>query len=481
MKLVSILLAAGLLVPAFGQTGVIAEGNVSTKEYAFYWQTRLEPPSPPLANSLGYGSGVNDKTGNIFRVMIDRMTRTYFGYEVRVEPLAQRNDFRMTFHPLDLSPKVLESIHIDNPSTWTKRDVGAAAARPMYPVRDAPDVVHTLDVIAVDLLANQDTRQKIVDYVVLQWPNRSWSFDMPIRRGFDYAPGNARDFRLEDVRLALAAPVVSVNDRIEGNSRQEEAGTRILVYVQNHGLYRLSLVPQPGYRKAGAVRGTSLTFTSGADRFVIGSSSPIAPGNGPFNLYVMEEPGWKPPSNQGNPEVLIMATDAPGQYGQQRDPRVGEWRQDRDSPNPLGLYQIYEELSGGMMRYHLAENLAPANRLYVDYRCDGNFYPVRDNRGTPTDMSQSCNVVDAHTVTSKARRDPGQGGGGRTADLSEGEGTGTISSDGRHYTVVFEQKDRDGKVIQTIKRTYTRNAENCLNSKEELFRECATRTSPPRN
>src|SRR5580692_5346640 len=168
MKLVSILLGAGLLVPAFGQTGVIAEGNVSGKDFAFYWQTRLDPPSPPLANSLGYGSGVNDKTGNIYRVMIDRTTRTYFGYEVRVEVLAQRNDFRMTFHPLDLSPKVLESIRIDNPSTWNKRDVSAAAARPLYPFRDGPDVVHTLDVVAVDLLVNSETHQKIVDYVVLQ-------------------------------------------------------------------------------------------------------------------------------------------------------------------------------------------------------------------------------------------------------------------------------------------------------------------------
>ncbi len=104
MKLISLLLGAGLLVPAFGQNGAIAEGNVPGKGFAFYWQTRLEPPSPPLANSLGYGSGVNDKTGNIFRVMIDRVNRIYFGYEVRVEPLAQRNDFRMTFHPLDLSP-----------------------------------------------------------------------------------------------------------------------------------------------------------------------------------------------------------------------------------------------------------------------------------------------------------------------------------------------------------------------------------------
>jgi hypothetical protein len=481
MKLISLLLGAGLLVPAFGQNGVIAEGTVPGKGFQFYWQSRLEPPSPPMANSLGYGSGINDKTGNIFRVMIDRVNRIYFGYEVRVEVLMQSNTYRMTFHPLDLSPKVMESIHLDNPSTWNKRDVGTAAARPVNPVKDAPDIVHTLDVVAVDLLVNPETRQKIVDYVVLQEPSRGWSFDWPIRREFGYTPGTARDFTVEDAGLKLVAPSLSINGHFEVSDPLEFSGTTIRMYVPNRGIYLMSLTPKAGFHKAGEVRGTSLTFTSGADRFVIASASAIVTGDTPFNLYVMEQPGWKPANASGSPRVLFGVPDAPGPSGQQRDPRIGEWRQDRDSPNPLGLYQIFEELSGGMMRYHLAENLALANRLYVDYRCDGNFYPVRDNRGAPTDMSQSCNIVDAHTVVSRARRDPAQGSGGKTADLREGEGTATISNDGKRYTVVFEQKDHDGKSIQTIKRTYTRNAENCLNAREELFRECQARTTPARN
>lgn len=310
MKLISVLLAWGLLIPAFGQTGVIAEGNVMRPAFVFYWQCRLEPPSPPMASALGYGSGVNDKTGNIFRIMIDRATRTYFGYEVRVEPLAQRNEYRVTFHPLDLSAKVLESLHIDDPSKWNKREIGAAAARPLYPFWDAPDTVHTLDVIAVDLLVNQETRQKIVDYVVLQEPSRGWSFEMPIRREFAYAPGNARDFRVEDAGLRILAPSVSVNNRIEEtNTRDEVSGTTIWLYVPNHGRYLLSLVPQAGFRRAGEVRGTSLTFTSGADRFAIGSANRIAPGDAPFNLYVMEEPGWKPGSAYESTRVLFGAVD----------------------------------------------------------------------------------------------------------------------------------------------------------------------------
>lgn len=311
MKLVSLLLGAGLLVQAFGQSGVIAEGTVMGKGFLLNWQSRLEPPSPPMANNPGYGSGVNDKTGNIYRVMIDRANRVYSGYEVHVEPLAERNDFRMTFHPLDLSPKVLEFLHIDNPATWSKRDIGAAAARPLYPFRDSPDTVHTLDVIAVDLLVNPETKQKIVDYVVLQEQNHSlWSFDMPIRREFAYTPGSPRDFRVEDASLRVVEPSLSINDRIEENNTHNDfAGTTIWVYVQNRGRYLLSLVPQPGFRKAGEVRGTSLTFTSGSDRFTIGSANRIAPGDAPFNLYVMEEPGWKAGNGNGSARVMFGALD----------------------------------------------------------------------------------------------------------------------------------------------------------------------------
>ena len=292
-------------------------------------------------------------------------------------------------------------------------------------------------------------------------PSRSWSFDWPIRREFAYAPGAARDFTVEDAGLKLVAPSLTINGQDSRNptlSNSAERQSGCMCRIAGRTCCRL--YRRPVSTKRARFAGLRSRSASGADRFVIASASVIASGDAPFNLYVMEQPGWKPANAGGSPRVLFGVPDAPGPSGLQRDPRIGEWRQDRDSPNPLGLYQIFEELSGGMMRYHLAENLAPANRLYVDYRCDGNFYPVRDNRGAPTDMAQSCTIVDARTVAVKARRDPGQGGGGKTADLREGEGTATISNDGKRYTVVFEQKDRDGKSIQTIKRAYTRNAQN---------------------
>jgi hypothetical protein len=311
------LIAGACLLPAFAQTGVIAQGSVTRKDFGFYWQTRLEPPSPPLANSLGYASGANPKNNNIYRVMIDRARHVYFGYEVRVEPLPQSVKYRVAFQQLDLAAEILQQIHIDDPASWSKLQLGAPVGRPLYPFRDAPDIVGALDVIAVDLMMNPGTGQKIVDYVVLQSPSQSWSFDQfnqPLKRDFVYAPGTPRDFSIEDASLRLAEPRVSINGAIEETTARavgEVSGPAVWFSLRNRGRYILSLVPRPdlGFNKAGEVRGTSLTFTLG-DTFTVNSAKTIAPGEGPFNLYVRYDAGWSRPSYpNADLSAFVMGAD----------------------------------------------------------------------------------------------------------------------------------------------------------------------------
>ena len=166
---------------------------------------------------------------------------------------------------------------------------------------------------------------------------------------------------------------------------------------------------------------------------------------------------------------------------QQRDPRIGEWREDRTATS-VGLYNVFEDLGDGTKRYHIAQNLAPQNRLYIDYRCDGQFYPVRNNRGIATDFSQSCTIVDGNTVTMKGARNRDVGFAGPRIDeyWRDGDATGTISADGKHYRVIVQQKAADGRVIGIKERTFTLNAERCFSSDEQKFRECQRRTRPSR-
>ena len=139
MNTINFLLAAALVVPCFGQNGVIAQGTVKNSAFGFYWQSRLEPPTPPLA-SLGYASGYDSNT--VYRVMIDRSTRVYFGYQVRVEPLPQ-STYRLTFQPLSLSGETMKRISIDDPG-WKKLDLGLPVGGPLYPFRKDPDTVAEL-------------------------------------------------------------------------------------------------------------------------------------------------------------------------------------------------------------------------------------------------------------------------------------------------------------------------------------------------
>jgi hypothetical protein len=53
-----------------------------------------------------------------------------------------------------------------------------------------------------------------------------------------------------------------------------------------------------GFHKAGEVRGSTLTFTIGEDTYTVVSTGRIAPGSGPFTLYVLYEPAWLPRNGQ---------------------------------------------------------------------------------------------------------------------------------------------------------------------------------------
>ena len=318
MKATRFLIAGVCLLPAFAQTGVISQGNVTRKDFALYWQSRLEPPTPPLANDLGYGSGTNPKNNNIYRVMIDRARRVYFGYEVRVEPLPQSGTYRVAFQQLDLPPETFKQIHIDDPARWKRLELGLPVGRPLFPFREAPDSVAIGDVIAVDLMMNQQTNQKIVDYVVIQGPTQLWSFDrFPTQREFAYTPGTPRDFSAEDASLTLAEPRVNISFHSSpdgklveytAGSDREISGPAVWFSLRNRGRFILSLVPHPelGFRKAGEVRGTSLTFKVGSDILTLSSAKTIAPGDAPFNLYVLQESGWRPGNANSDTAAFLM-------------------------------------------------------------------------------------------------------------------------------------------------------------------------------
>jgi hypothetical protein len=168
---------------------------------------------------------------------------------------------------------------------------------PGYP---APQTLHSGDVMALDLMTNAETGQKIVDYLTIEEPRHGvGTFNPDPPRQFSYVPGTPRDFTIDDAALRLSSPRLTINGKLDESSTRvngEVSGAAVWIYVPNRGRIILSLVPRQalGFRKAGEVRGSSLTFTIGTDSFNINCANPIAPGETPFNLYVLQDRAWKP-------------------------------------------------------------------------------------------------------------------------------------------------------------------------------------------
>jgi hypothetical protein len=62
------------------------------------------------------------------------------------------------------------------------------------------------------------------------------------------------------------------------------------------------------------VRGSSLTFNVGSERFTINAAGRIAPGQAAFNLYVLHDPTWRPTYPSANLDAYILGAADRAEY-----------------------------------------------------------------------------------------------------------------------------------------------------------------------
>jgi len=290
--LLTIVALFSLRAPAAAQSSKIIQSGSAGR---FFYEERLEPGSPELKDVV---SGTVTDTGGIHRFMADQVRKVYFGYDVSIEELPEPNTYRVAFSRIKLTPALAKAMFLaGDPSDW----------KPLATAWDSP-AVRTMrlgDVVAIPLLTNSTTGQKVVDYVTVQEPKQqAEGFDAlnSISREFAFAKGSPRDFRAEDAELRIRGPRLSINGKLDSTSqssaleRETVAGPIIWFYAANRGRFYLSLTPQAdlGFRKAGEVRGSILEFTVGGDGFQIVGGEAIAPSHAAYNLYVLHDPAWKP-------------------------------------------------------------------------------------------------------------------------------------------------------------------------------------------
>ena len=302
-----VLVAAVVAVATFArelpaQSSRIDGGTVSQSTFGFYWETRLQPPTPPFADSIS--TATTDEPGVIHRLLLDSARRMYVGYDALVEPLSEANTYRVTFRRLGMTPELARQVLGDSLSTWSQLPT------PGWNL-NAPQTIKGGDVLELNLLVNAATSQRVVEYVTVQEPSRRFrGFQQIPERKFTYAPGPSRDFRVADVELTIQSPRLSVNGKLDESSTRrydEVSGSVVWIATGKRGRFLLSLIPHPelGFRKAGEVRGSSLSFVIGGDTFMLNTGGRIAPGQASFSLYVLHDPEWRP--NYPNADISAFS------------------------------------------------------------------------------------------------------------------------------------------------------------------------------
>jgi hypothetical protein len=240
-------------------------GGPSWKGMQIRFVTKIEPPGSELPGGVITGSG------RAHHIINDPAHKRSFGYDVTLEPDEDGKSARIRIEPWN---PATSKIGFD--PGWTFLEL------PKYPV--IPDV-KVGDTVALDLLINAATGQKMVDYLTLR------------RHGAMNLESEARDFALADVEMTINQPRVSSNGKAESafDFRGGISGAVVWLYLAGHGRFILSLVPNEklGFKKNGVVSADGLLFRDGAAEYRVECTRRVAPGSGTYNLYVLHQPNWR--------------------------------------------------------------------------------------------------------------------------------------------------------------------------------------------
>lgn len=209
----------------------------------------------------------------IHRVLQNPKGEYIFGYDLIVLAHADSKKFTITVRPLD---EALE----------TKLGRGIPTLRE----GTQPQVMDDGDSFALDLLVNQNTGVKIVDFVKVSFErSKLWE---------DKTVPLPRDFTLDAVALKIVDFKLTIggNQVMTGLRGADFAGALLWCYVEGHGRFIISLVPRDGYafEKSGVIDDNKIAFQINGRQYEWLSSEPVLPGGGTWNVWVLHDPKYVP-------------------------------------------------------------------------------------------------------------------------------------------------------------------------------------------
>lgn len=266
MRLVWLVLVASALL---AQESRLSVSDPAWNGIMIRFLTRVEPQKENAQTRLP--GAVIIEHGRIHHLIDDAANKRTFGYDLWVTPDASGSTVQLKIAPLEFLRKTAYSVQ----AGWTLIEL------PKYPTIPKVNVGET---VALDLLVNPSTGQKIVDYLTVT------------RQSSPQQSSTPHDFTAADVELSLMRPQVSANGAMIARSTLGMSGQVVWLYLPGHGRFSLSLIPNQkrGFAKNGTAAGNTFTFREGTTEYRVECNAPVAPGSGPYNLYVRHESAWYP-------------------------------------------------------------------------------------------------------------------------------------------------------------------------------------------
>ena len=243
---------------------------------------------------------------SINRVLVDRVERVFFGYDLELEPLNETRQYKVSIKPLDrgFAQGVARSGTMREITGQSGTSSGDASLL-RFP---QPQIVADGDTLVLDLLINRKTGVKLVDEITIL------SGDI-LARSTPTDTGPAIDFSLDDVHLFMKDQQLLINGELVAggpNAPGSCEGKFIFFYLPGRGRFVFSIKPQEGlaFQKIGSIQTNRISFSVGGDSYEWVSGAPILPTGGHWNLWVLHEPNYQPEYGFTLQDRLIKGTAA---------------------------------------------------------------------------------------------------------------------------------------------------------------------------
>ncbi|MDQ3817745.1 MAG: hypothetical protein M3362_08650 [Acidobacteriota bacterium] len=257
---------------------------------AGYFVSFATTPAISLINKEGFSTNFAEAyfaSNTIRRVLVDSDGSLYFGYALVIEPVPSSKQFKVSVRPL--SPE-------DERDLRARKSFQARRLHPNYNAAElarssAPQIINDGDTLALDVLVNPQTGDKITDIITIS-ADRARLEDAPVSE-------TPRDFTLEDVEMKMITYRLLINGELVAGGKQSGACVGALIWFhlpKRGGRLIFSVMPHPGYdfQKIGTIEGNKIKFTLDGDQYEWISNTAVVGRGGYWNLYVLYDKAYIP-------------------------------------------------------------------------------------------------------------------------------------------------------------------------------------------